>query len=71
MYPLLFNAFQCTEGTVPSVLKRCTKQSLPEEMSLRKAAEEYSVPRSTLHAKVQGKVAISVKSGAKIEAPHG
>ena len=35
------------------------------EMSLRKAAEEYGVARSTLHAKVQGKVAISVKSGAK------
>ena len=35
------------------------------EMSLRKAAEEYGVPRSTLHAKVQGKVPISVKSGAK------
>ena len=34
-------------------------------MSLRKAAEEYGIPRSTLHAKVQGKVAITVKSGVK------
>ena len=34
-------------------------------MSLRKAAEEYGIPRSTLHAKVQGKVALHVKSGAK------
>ena len=34
-------------------------------MSVRKAAEEYGIPRSTLHAKVQGKVAITVKSGVK------
>lgn len=34
-------------------------------MSVRKAAEEYGVPRSTLHEKVTGKVALQVKSGSK------
>ena len=33
--------------------------------SVRKAAEECGVPRSTLHEKVTGKVALQVKGGAK------
>ena len=38
-------------------------------MSVRKAAEEHGVPRSTLHEKVTGKVAQQVKSGSK-KLPH-
>ena len=34
-------------------------------MSVRKASEDYGVPRSTLHEKVTGKVALQVKSGSK------
>ena len=34
-------------------------------LSVRKAATEYGVPRSTLHEKVTGKVALGVKSGSK------
>ena len=34
-------------------------------MSVRKASEVYGVPRSTLHEKVTGKVALQVKSGSK------
>ena len=35
------------------------------KMSVRKAAEEYGVPRSTLHDRVTGKVALKAKSGPK------
>ena len=34
-------------------------------MSVRKAAEEHGVPRSTLHDRVTGKVAPNARSGAK------
>ena len=34
-------------------------------MSIRKAAEEHGVPRSTLHDRVSGKVALKARSGAK------
>ena len=35
------------------------------KMSVRKAAEEYGVPRSTLHDRVTGKVALKARSGPK------
>ena len=34
-------------------------------MSVRKASEDYGVPRSTLHENVTSKVALQVKSGSK------
>ena len=34
-------------------------------MSIRRAAEEYGIPRSTLHDKVSGKVALHAKSCSK------
>ena len=46
-------------------VERAYKAVTMGEMSLRKAAEEYGVPRSTLHDKVKGKSAINVKSGTK------
>ena len=46
-------------------IEKAYKAVISGEMSLRKAAEEYGIPRSTLHNKVKGKVAINVKSGTK------
>ena len=36
------------------------------KMSVRKAAEEYGMPRSTLHDRVTGKVALKAKCGPKM-----
>lgn len=38
---------------------------MTDTMSVKKAAAEYGVPRSTLHEKVTGKAALRVKSGSK------
>ena len=35
-------------------------------MSIRRAAEEYNVPRSTLHDRVSGKVVLGSKSGPHV-----
>ena len=46
-------------------MEKAYEAAVTGTMSVRKAAEEYGVPRSTLHEKVTGKVALQVKSGSK------
>ena len=46
-------------------MEKAYEAAVTGTMSVRKAAEEYGVPRSTLHEKVTGKVALQVRSGAK------
>lgn len=52
------------EGAVKSAW-RGHESVASERMSIRKAAEEHGVPRSTLHDKVSGKVALKARSGTK------
>ena len=46
-------------------MEKAYEAAVTGTMSVRKAPEEYGVPRSTLHEKVTGKVALQVKSGSK------
>ena len=65
--PLLSQA-QCLptySGYSTTSIEKAYEAVVSGGMSLRKAAKEYGIPRSTLHVKVQGKVAITVKSGVK------
>ena len=40
-------------------------ETILSEMTVRKAAEEFAVPRSTLHDRVSGKVQYGCKSGPR------
>ena len=46
-------------------MERAYQAVASRRMSVRKAAEEHGVPRSTLHDKVSGKVALKARSGTK------
>ena len=46
-------------------MKKALEAVLGGRMSVRKAAEEHDVPRSTLHGRITGKVAPNARSGAK------
>ena len=46
-------------------MEKALEAVLAGRMSVRKAAEEHGVPRSTLHYRVTGKVAPNARSGAK------
>ena len=52
-------------GYSTAAMEKAYEAAVMGTMSVRKAAEEYGVPRSTLHEKVTGKVVLQARSGSK------
>ena len=63
--PFLSQRLPSYRGYSTVAMENAYEAAVTGTMSIRKAAEEYGVPRSTLHEKVTGKVALQVKSGSK------
>ena len=52
-------------GYSPVSMEKAYEAVAAGKMSVRKAADEYGVPRSTLHDRVTGRVALKARSGVK------
>ena len=52
-------------GYSPVSMQKAYEAVASGKMSVRKAADEYGVPRSTLHDRVTGRVALKARSGVK------
>ena len=63
--PFLSQRLPSYRGYSTVAMENAYEAAVTGTMSIRKAAEEYGVPRSTLHEKVTGKVVLQVKSGLK------
>ena len=63
--PFLSQRLPSYRGYNTVAMEKAYEAAVTGTMSIRKAAEEYSVPRSTLHEKATGTVALQVKSDSK------
>ena len=62
--PFISQRLPYNRGYSAVAMEKSYEAAVTGTMSVRRAAEEFGVPRSTLHEKVTGKVALQVKRGS-------